>query len=134
MPYSKHATVAVFTTRHWLDLRDFTPALIVDNLAASLEYIRAVTKVDADARFCAYNINYLYPSGGCQGRSKTRPVGRSKTRPVGRSKSRPEERVEDRGIVGEEGVWSEGLRRLQGGAFRPERKTSSSPRRVRRSG
>ena len=64
VPYSKYATVAVFTTRHWLDLRDFTPALIVDNLAASLEYLRAVTKVDADARFCAYNINYLYPSGG----------------------------------------------------------------------
>jgi len=64
VPYSKYATVAVFTTRHWLDLRDFTPALIADNLAASLEYIRAVTKVDLDARFCAYNINYLYPSGG----------------------------------------------------------------------
>ena len=31
------------------------------------------------------------------------------------------------GIVGEEGVWSGGLRRLKGGAFRPERKTSSSP-------
>jgi len=64
VPYSKYATVAVFTTRHWLDLRDFTPSLIADNLAASLEYIRAVTKVDADTRFCAYNINYLYPSGG----------------------------------------------------------------------
>ena len=38
------------------------------------------------------------------------------------------------GIVGEEGVWSGGLRRLKGGAFRPERKTSSSPRRVRRRG
>jgi hypothetical protein len=34
------------------------------------------------------------------------------------------------GIVGEEGVWSGGLRRLKGGAFRPERKTPSSPRRV----
>ena len=38
------------------------------------------------------------------------------------------------GIVGEEGVWSGGLRRLKGGAYRPERKTSSSPRRVRRRG
>ena len=37
-------------------------------------------------------------------------------------------------MVGEEGVWSGGLRRLKGGAFRPERKTSSSPRRVRRRG
>ncbi len=64
VPYSKYAAVAAFTTRHWLNLRDFTPALIVDNLAASIEYIRAVTKFDADARFCAYNINYLYPSGG----------------------------------------------------------------------
>ena len=64
VPYSKYAAVAAFTTRHWLDLRDFTPALIADNLAASLEYIRAVSKVDADARFYAYNINYLYPSGG----------------------------------------------------------------------
>lgn len=64
VPYSRYAAVAVFTTRHWLELRDFTPALIVDNLAASLDYIRTVTKVDADARFCAYNINYLYPSGG----------------------------------------------------------------------
>ena len=64
VPYSKYAAVAAFTTRHWLELRDFTPALIADNLAASLEYIRAVSNVDADARFCAYNINYLYPSGG----------------------------------------------------------------------
>jgi UDPglucose--hexose-1-phosphate uridylyltransferase len=64
VPYSKYAAVALFTTRHWLDLRDFTPALIADNLAASLEYMRAVAKFDADARFCAYNINYLYPSGG----------------------------------------------------------------------
>src|SRR5271169_6428057 len=64
VPYSRYAAVAVFTTRHWLDLRDFTPALIEDNLAASLDYIRAVAKVDADARFCAYNVNYLYPSGG----------------------------------------------------------------------
>ena len=64
VPYSKHAAVAVFTTRHWLDVREFTPALIADNLTASLEYIRSVSAADPDARFCAYNINYLYPSGG----------------------------------------------------------------------
>ena len=64
VPYSRYAAVAVFTTRHWLDIRDFTPDLIVDNLAASLDYISAVTRFDADARFCAYNVNYLYPSGG----------------------------------------------------------------------
>ena len=64
VPYSKHAAVAVFTTRHWLEVREFTPALIADNLTASLEYVRAVSAADRDARFCAYNINYLYPSGG----------------------------------------------------------------------
>ena len=65
VPYSKYAAVAVFTTaRHWLNLSDMTPSLIIDNLAASLDYIRAVTKADADARFCGYNINYLFPSGG----------------------------------------------------------------------
>jgi len=64
VPYSKHAAVAVFTTRHWLDMPDFKPALIADNLSACLDYIRAVTKADPSALFCAYNINYLYPSGG----------------------------------------------------------------------
>ncbi len=54
VPYSKYAAVAVFTKRHWLNLCDFTAALISDNLAASLDYVRAVTKVDADTRFCAY--------------------------------------------------------------------------------
>ena len=60
----KYAAVAAFTARHWLELRDFTPALIADNLAASIDYISAVRQADAAARFCAYNINYLYPSGG----------------------------------------------------------------------
>ena len=64
VPYSKYAAVAAFTTRHWLELHDFTPTIIADNLAASLDYIHAVAKADAEARFCAYNINYLYPSGG----------------------------------------------------------------------
>src|SRR5271157_1450587 len=72
---------------------------------------------------CHQHFRWPWPS--CQGRSKSRPPGRSKSRPV--------EYVEDLRFVGEEGVWSGGLRRLQGGAFRPELKTSSSPRRVRRS-
>src|ERR1035438_10899663 len=74
----------------------------------------------------AQRTRWAKQKGQCQGRSKTRPLGRSKSRPVQYGR-RP-------GIVGEEGVWSGGLRRLQGGAFRPERKTSSSPRRVRRRG
>lgn len=63
-PYSQYAAVAVFSPRHWLSLADFTPALLGDNLAAAIQYVRAVHDHDPDARYAAYNINYLYPSGG----------------------------------------------------------------------
>jgi galactose-1-phosphate uridylyltransferase len=64
VPYSEHAAVAIFSGRHWLALRDFSPALIADNLAATQDFVRAVRRVDPNARHCAYNVNYLYPSGG----------------------------------------------------------------------
>ena len=64
VPYSQYAAVAPFSTRHWLALRDFTPRLIADNLAAALRYVRHVHDVDGGVQHCAYNINYLYPSGG----------------------------------------------------------------------
>ncbi len=53
----------------------------------------------------------------CQGRRKIRPAGRSKTR--------PEEVLEEQGLERSDGVRSGGLRRLKGGAFRPERRTPS---------
>ena len=63
--YSQYAAVAVFSPqRHWIAVSDFTPELIRDNLAASLRYIRAVHKADATAQSAAWNINYLWPSGG----------------------------------------------------------------------
>jgi UDPglucose--hexose-1-phosphate uridylyltransferase len=64
VPYSQYAAVAIFTSRHWLDVHEFSPALIADNLRACLQYIRAVYQTDSRIRFCAWNINYLYPSGG----------------------------------------------------------------------
>jgi galactose-1-phosphate uridylyltransferase len=64
VPYSQYAAVAVFSPRHWLSLQDFTPDLIASNLAAVRRYIRAVYAFDSRAQHCAYNINYLYPSGG----------------------------------------------------------------------
>ena len=64
VPYSQYAAVAVFSPRHWLSLQDFTPDLIASNLAAVLRYIRGVYAFDSKAQHCAYNINYLYPSGG----------------------------------------------------------------------
>jgi UDPglucose--hexose-1-phosphate uridylyltransferase len=64
VPYSQHAAVAILSTRHWLALREFTPGLIADNLAAALRFVREVHHLDRRAQHCAYNVNYLYPSGG----------------------------------------------------------------------
>jgi UDPglucose--hexose-1-phosphate uridylyltransferase len=64
VPYCQYAAVAIFTTRHWLSINDFSPKLIADNLSACIHYIRAVYASDPRARYCAWNINYLFPSGG----------------------------------------------------------------------
>ncbi|HZU13783.1 MAG TPA: hypothetical protein VFB58_13160 [Chloroflexota bacterium] len=64
VPYSQYAAVAVFSSRHWLSLPDFTPPLLLDNLNAALSYIRRVAQADRSVRYAAYNVNYLYPSGG----------------------------------------------------------------------
>jgi galactose-1-phosphate uridylyltransferase len=63
-PYSRYAAVAIFSPRHRLFLPDFQPALLRDNLRAAIRYIREVHRFDCQAQYCAYNINYLYPSGG----------------------------------------------------------------------
>ncbi len=64
VPYSQYAAVAIFTTRHWLNIDEFSPKLIADNLTACIHYIRAVYASDPRARHSAWNINYLFPSGG----------------------------------------------------------------------
>ena len=63
VPYSQYAAVAIFSARHWLALREFTPRLIADNLAAALRFVRQVLEFDARAQYCAYNVNCHYPSG-----------------------------------------------------------------------
>jgi len=63
VPYSQYAAVTTFSARLWLALHDFTPRLI-DNLAAALRYVRQVYDVDGEVQHCAYNISYLYRSGG----------------------------------------------------------------------
>jgi len=64
VPYSQYAAVAVLSQRHWLALNEFTPQRLYDNLAIAIEYVRKVYAFDPRAENCAYNINYLYPSGG----------------------------------------------------------------------
>jgi galactose-1-phosphate uridylyltransferase len=64
VPYSQYAAVAVFSERHWLALNGFTPQRVLDNLAVAVDYVRKVHAFDPRAENCAYNMNYLYPSGG----------------------------------------------------------------------
>jgi UDPglucose--hexose-1-phosphate uridylyltransferase len=64
VPYSQYAAVAVVSPRHWLALHDFTPQRLFDNLSVAVDYVRKVYGLDPRAENCAYNINYLYPSGG----------------------------------------------------------------------
>lgn len=64
VPYSQYAAVAVLSSRHWLPLNEFTPQRLVDSLSVSVEYVRRVHSFNPKAQHCAYNINYLYPSGG----------------------------------------------------------------------
>ena len=64
VPYSQYAAVAVFSQQHWLALNGFTPQRLSDNLALAMDYVRKVHAFDPRAEHCAYNINYLYPSGG----------------------------------------------------------------------
>ncbi|MGB8776310.1 MAG: hypothetical protein WCC78_19405 [Terriglobales bacterium] len=64
VPYSQYAAVVVFTERHWLALNEFTPQLLLDNLSVAVDYVLKVHAFDSKAENCAYNVNYLYPSGG----------------------------------------------------------------------
>ena len=64
VPYSQYAAVAVFSEQHWLALNGFTSQRLFDNLAVAVDYVRKVRAFDPRAENCAYNINYLYPSGG----------------------------------------------------------------------
>ncbi len=64
VPYSQYAAVAIFARRHWLDIEDFSAGRIADNLRASLRYVRTVHAADPRARHAAWNVNYLFPSGG----------------------------------------------------------------------
>ena len=64
VPYSQYAAVAVVSQRHWLALSGFTRQRLFDNLSVAVDYVRKVHAFDPRAENCAYNINYLYPSGG----------------------------------------------------------------------
>lgn len=64
LTYTKHSAVAVYAPDlHHLPLDQMTPRLVTDNMACHVEYIRAVTNVDAKSEWTAINANHMLPSG-----------------------------------------------------------------------
>lgn len=104
VPYSRYAAVALFTREHWLDLQGFTPKRIADSLSASLRYMRAVHDADAAAAYAAWNVNYLYPSGG----SLPHPHAQVFLDPLPTTRMRLEQEADER-FLREQGVcfWEE---------------------------
>ena len=64
LTYTQYSAVAVYSPDlHYLPLDAMTPQLVADNLAAHVEYIKAVTKADGDALWASINANHMLPSG-----------------------------------------------------------------------
>jgi galactose-1-phosphate uridylyltransferase len=80
-PYAKWSSVSVYSPhRHVLSLDELTPQLLGDNLAAQLEFLRAVRAHDPDSAWPAVNANHLPPAGSSifhphlQGSANPRPT------------------------------------------------------------
>ena len=62
-PFAEYHAVATLTGRHYLELDEFTPKMIEDNLATAREYIASVNRYCADAVYPVWLWNHLPPSG-----------------------------------------------------------------------
>ena len=61
-PFAEYHAVATLTGRHFLELDEFTPQMLMDNLMASKEYVATVHKNDEEARYPMWIWNHLPPS------------------------------------------------------------------------
>jgi galactose-1-phosphate uridylyltransferase len=62
-PFAAYHAVGTMSRSHYLELDDFTPQMLKDNIMASEEYVNQVHKQDTGARFPVWIWNYLPPSG-----------------------------------------------------------------------
>ena len=63
-PYAKWSSVSVYSPqRHLLPLVELTPELVADNLAAQVDFVRAVSAQDRDSVWPSVNANHLPPAG-----------------------------------------------------------------------
>ena len=62
-PFTEFHAVATLTYQHYLELDEFTPKMITDNIAAAREYIASVNRHCVDAVYPVWIWNHLPPSG-----------------------------------------------------------------------
>lgn len=64
LTYSQHSAVGVYSPAlHYLPLAAMTARLVSDNLAAHVDFIKAVTASDSSAVWASINANHMLPSG-----------------------------------------------------------------------
>ena len=62
-PFAEYHAVGTLTERHFLELDEFTPEMLMDNLIASKEYITLVHHKDEGIKYPMWIWNHLPPSG-----------------------------------------------------------------------
>ena len=61
--HAERSVLAVLGREHHLQLKDFTPKLLLDGFRGAMRYLTMLSEVDASARFPAFVFNYLTPAG-----------------------------------------------------------------------
>jgi galactose-1-phosphate uridylyltransferase len=61
-PFGEYHAVGIITSRHYLDLDEFTSEMLQDNMKACQEWILKVYEQDKEAKYPIYNWNHLPPS------------------------------------------------------------------------
>jgi UDPglucose--hexose-1-phosphate uridylyltransferase len=62
--YSSNSCVSVYSPRlHYLPLAEMTERLMADNLAAQVQYAKAVMAADPESRWSSINANHMLPAG-----------------------------------------------------------------------
>jgi UDPglucose--hexose-1-phosphate uridylyltransferase len=61
--HAERSVLAVLGREHHLELRDFTPELLLDGFKGAMQYLKRLSEVDDSANFPVFAFNYLTPAG-----------------------------------------------------------------------
>jgi galactose-1-phosphate uridylyltransferase len=61
--HAERSVLAVLGREHHLQLKDFTPALLLSGFKGAMKYLQRLSEVDVSAKFPVFVFNYLPPAG-----------------------------------------------------------------------